>query len=918
MLNKTYDPAQFEQRIYQGWERAGAFAADPTAAAPPFTIMIPPPNVTGSLHMGHALTFTIQDSLVRWRRMQGHDVLWQPGTDHAGIATQMVVERLLVAEGTDRQALGRDAFLARVWRWKEESGGTITRQLRRLGASLDWPRERFTMDAGLSAAVREVFVRLYEQGLIYRDRRLVNWDPELQTAISDLEVESREVAGNLWYIRYPIEGEADRFITVATTRPETMLGDVAVAVHPQDARYRDLLGRHAVLPLVGRRIPIIADAYSDPEKGTGAVKITPAHDFNDFAVGARHKLPMPSILDRRARVTLGDIESELARVPGVASPEFTRTLAGKDRFDARRAIVAVLQEVGLVEKIEPNRHAVPHGDRSGVPIEPHLTTQWFCNAAELAKPAIAAVADGRTVFVPKQWENTFFAWLRDIQPWCISRQLWWGHRIPAWYGPDGAVFVARDEAGAKELALKRYGTDMPLEQDEDVLDTWFSSALWPFSTLGWPNETPELARYYPGDVLVTGFDIIFFWVARMMMMGLYVMREVPFRAVYIHGLVRDERGQKMSKSKGNIVDPLALIDRYGADALRFTICMLTGPGRDVKLGPKRVEDHRSFVTKLWNAARFCEMHGIAPVPGFDPARAKLPLARWILDAANAAVAEATAALEAYRFNDYAAACYRFTWNVFCDWFLELAKPVLEAHAAPHPGPHPHAGEGEGPRAGEGQAEAAELRAAAAYVLGLLLRLLHPVIPFVTEELWAYFGYGAEYSLIRAPWPSVVPVAEPEAARAELDWVVRLVSEVRTVRAEMRVPQATEMPILLKDAAPETMARAGRWVDQIRRLARASEVRALEGEVPAGSAQALVGEATLVLPLAGAIDVAAERARLQRERERAAAEAEKIERKLANADFVARAPEEVVEENRERLDAARAEVARLEAALARLE
>ena len=574
--------------------------------------MIPPPNVTGSLHMGHALTFTVQDTLVRWQRMKGRDVLWQPGTDHAGIATQMVVERLLAEQGIDRRELGREKFIERVWQWKAESGGTITRQLRRLGASLDWPRERFTMDDGLSAAVRKVFVELYREGLIYRDRRLVNWDPKLQTAISDLEVENLEVKGSIWHIRYPIEG-TDRFITVATTRPETMLGDTAVAVHPDDARYRDLVGRFAILPLVGRRIPIIADEYSDPEKGTGAVKITPAHDFNDFEVGRRHDLPMPSILDRQARVTLAEIEDALAMIDAIADPAFVRSLNGQDRAAARKVIVAELDRLGLLEKAEPYIHQVPHGDRGGVPIEPLLTTQWYTNAEVLAKPAIEAVETGKTVFVPKQWENTFFAWMRDIQPWCISRQLWWGHRIPAWYGPDGSVFVAYDEAEAQTAADVHYGRGgEKLTQDEDVLDTWFSSGLWPFSTLGWPEKTKELARYYPGDVLVTGFDIIFFWVARMMMQGIHFMDEVPFRAVYIHGLVRDERGQKMSKSKGNIVDPLELIDQYGADALRFTICALAGPGRDVKLGAARVETHRRFVTKLWNAARFCEMNDIAP------------------------------------------------------------------------------------------------------------------------------------------------------------------------------------------------------------------------------------------------------------------------------------------------------------------
>ncbi len=638
-LDKTFSPAEVEGRLYEGWEKSGSFACDPQSNAQPFTIMIPPPNVTGSLHIGHALTFTVQDTLIRWRRMQGRDTLWQPGTDHAGIATQMVVERLLDAEGIDRRNLGREKFVERVWQWKAESGGTITRQLRRLGASLDWPRERFTMDEGLSAAVREVFVTLHEQGLIYRDRRLVNWDPKLQTAISDLEVENREIKGHLWHLRYPVEGEPGRCIVVATTRPETMLGDTAVAVHPMDDRYRALVGKYVILPLVGRRIPIVADDYSDPEKGTGAVKITPAHDFNDFEVGRRHGLPMPSVLDKVAKVTLAEIDGDLRAVDGIADPAFVRGLAGQDRADARKAIVAELERLGLVEKTEPHTHQVPHGDRGGVPVEPLLTTQWYCNAAVLAKPAIEAVESGRTVFVPKQWENTFFAWMRDIQPWCISRQLWWGHRIPAWYGPDGEVFVARDAAGAAAQARARYGRDVELTQDEDVLDTWFSSALWPFSTLGWPEKTPELARYYPGDVLVTGFDIIFFWVARMMMMGLHFMGDVPFRHVYIHGLVRDERGQKMSKSRGNIIDPLELIDSFGADALRFTICALTGPGRDVKLGAARVQDYRSFVTKLWNAARFCEMNGIAIDPSFDPAKARLPLNRWILDAANTAVTE---------------------------------------------------------------------------------------------------------------------------------------------------------------------------------------------------------------------------------------------------------------------------------------
>ena len=892
MLDKLFDHAAVEQTLYDGWERAGAFSAG--GLGQPFTVMIPPPNVTGSLHMGHALTFTLQDALVRWRRMQGRDTLWQPGMDHAGIATQMVVERELALEQTSRQALGREAFIARVWQWKAESGGTIARQLRRLGASLDWPRERFTMDDGLSAAVRRVFVRLHAEGLIYRDRRLVNWDPKFQSAISDLEVENREVRGHLWHIAYPVEGEDGRSLTVATTRPETMLGDTAVAVHPDDERYRDLVGRHVVLPLTGRRVPIIADAYSDPEKGTGAVKITPAHDFNDFAVGQRHSLPMPSIFDEQARVVLGEID--LAVVPGLADPGFVRSLQGLSREDARTSIVNELQVLGRLERIEPHTHQVPHGDRSGVVIEPRLTVQWYCDAKTLSTPAVAAVEDGRVQFVPKQWENTFFAWMRDIEPWCISRQLWWGHRIPAWYAADGAVFVAETQTEADAEAHAHFGAETALVQDEDVLDTWFSSGLWPFSTLGWPEQTRALARHYPTDVLVTGFDIIFFWVARMMMLGLHVMGDVPFRQVVIHGLVRDERGQKMSKSKGNVIDPLALIDQYGTDALRFAVCQLAGPGRDIKLGAARVAEARAFVTKLWNAARFCEMNGVAPDPGFDPVRVQAPLCRWLLDAANLATAEATAALEAYRFDEYAQACYRFTWNQFCDWFVELSKPVLAGSDGP---------------------EKQELRATAAYVLGVILRLLHPCAPFVTEAVWDGFGFGAPLGLIRAPWPEPVAVTDAQAARDEIDWVIRFVTAVRTVRAEMNVPPSVKAPVLLRDAAPLTHRRAQAWLDAATRLARISIIAEAPAHTPPGSAQLVLDEATLVLPLADLIDLGAERVRLHRERARAGDDHAKARAKLANVDFVARARAEVVEEHKERESRAAGEIARLDAALARL-
>jgi valyl-tRNA synthetase len=881
-LDKHFDAAAAEARLYPAWEQAGAFAANPATNAKPFTIMIPPPNVTGSLHVGHALTNVLQDILIRYRRMQGCDALWQPGTDHAGIATQMVVERLLDAEQISRNAIGREAFVNRVWQWKAESGGTISQQLRRLGASADWSRERFTMDAGLSKAVREVFVRLHDEGLIYRDRRLVNWDPKLQTAISDLEVETRELKGSIWHLRYPIEGGGE--IIVATTRPETMLGDTAVAVNPADPRYIDVIGKFVILPLTGRRIPIIGDAYSDPEKGSGAVKITPAHDFNDFEVGRRHNLPSPSILDRQGRVTLEEIGE---------SSEFVQSLSGLDRFVARIRILEELERLELLEQIEPHTNQVPHGDRSGVPIEPLLTVQWYCNAGVLAQPAIAAVESGKVTFVPRQWENTFFAWMRDIQPWCISRQLWWGHRIPAWYGPDGTVFVAHDEAGAQAKADAHFGKPVPLTQDEDVLDTWFSSALWPFSTLGWPDATAELQKYYPTDVLVTGFDIIFFWVARMLMMGLHFMNDVPFHTVYIHGLVRDERGQKMSKSKGNVVDPLSLIDSYGADALRYTVAASAGQGRDVKLGAAKVEANRSFITKLWNAARFCEMNAVLPNPAFKPEAARLPLSRWILDAANTAVIEATAALDAFRINDYANICWHFAWGDFCDWFLEFAKPAFATD------------------------DAEEIRDVAGYVLGVLLRLLHPITPFVTETLWDHFGYGEAGSLIRADWPSAIAVHDAAPAQAELSWTKKLISEIRTVRSEMNVPPSIKSPVLLKDASAETLLRAERWKEAIFRMARASEIGPLTGEVPRGSAQAVINEATVILPLAELIDLDAERARLQSAQAKAAAELAKVEQKLGNADFVARAPEAIIAENRERRENFQAEIARLEAALQRI-
>ena len=880
MLDKTYSPAEIEARLYAAWEESGAFACRPDAEARPYSIVIPPPNVTGSLHMGHALNNTLQDVLIRHRRKQGCDALWQVGMDHAGIATQMVVERQLADEGLDRNALGRNAFIERVWNWKAESGGTIIRQLRRLGASADWARERFTMDEGLSAAVRKVFVELHRAGLIYRDKRLVNWDPLLHTAISDLEVEQREVDGFLWYIKYPIEGSANKYITVATTRPETLFGDTGVAVHPEDPRYADLIGAAAILPLAGRRLPIVGDAYSDPEKGTGAVKITPAHDFNDFELGARHGLAAINVLDASGRM----------------NDEVPEAYRGLDRFAAREAAVAELEALGLLVKTEPHRHVVPHGDRSGSVIEPWLTDQWFVDAETLAKPAIEAVERGDIVFVPKNWEKTYFEWMRNIQPWCVSRQIWWGHQIPAWYGPDGEVFVAMDEAAAAASARAHYGEAAMLTRDADVLDTWFSSALWPFSTLGWPDETPELARYYPTDVLVTGFDIIFFWVARMAMMGLRFMGEVPFRAVYIHALVRDEKGHKMSKSKGNVIDPLELMDRYGADALRFTLASMAAQGRDIKLSEKRVEGYRNFATKLWNAARFCEMNECAPVPAFDPAACGQTVNRWIVGELTRAAEAGDEALDAFRFNDAANRLYQFTWGSFCDWYLELIKPVLY-----------------GP---EGAART-ETRACATWVLDQILHLLHPFMPFITEELWQRLDTARPGALMATLRPTYAEALRHEDAGREMNWIVRLISEVRAVRAEMNVPAAARVPLLVRGAGDEHWIWLESHGPSIEALARVASITPAEGTARSGCVQAVLDEVSLILPLAGVIDLAAEQARLAKEIARLHDEIGKIENKLANDKFVSKAPPEVVEEQRERRDFAERTRARLEEALASL-
>ena len=901
MLDKTYRPETVEGRQYERWETAGAFRADPAAGGEPYAIMIPPPNVTGSLHLGHAFNNTIQDILIRFYRMQGRNVLWQPGTDHAGIATQMVVERMLAEQGValdrgvppkdgETETIGRDAFIDKVWAWREESGGTILKQLRRLGATCDWARERFTMDEGLSRAVLRVFVQLYKDGLIYRDKRLVNWDPKFHTAISDLEVEQREVDGHLWHLRYPVEGEEGRYIVVATTRPETMLGDTAVAVHPDDERYSDLVGRHAILPLVGRRLPIVADDYADPEQGSGAVKITPAHDFNDFEVGQRHGLAMVNILDADARIA-GD------------APEAYR---GLDRFEARRRIVDDLEAQGLVERIEEHRHSVPHGDRSGVPLEPYLTDQWFADAATLAKPCIEAVEDGRTRFVPEQFSRVYFQWMRNIQPWCISRQLWWGHQVPVWYGPDGEIFVEETEAEAQAAADAHYGEPTPLTRDTDVLDTWFSSALWPFSTLGWPDETPELARYYPGSVLVTGEDIIFFWVARMMMMGMHFMRDeagggrVPFADVYIHGLVRDGKGQKYSKSKGNVVDPVDLMDKYGADALRFTLASLAVQGRDIKLAESRIAGYRNFATKIWNAARFCEMNDAAYGPDFDPAANESRVNRWIVSQLAQLEPRVKAAIEGYRFNEAAHELYQFVWHSYCDWYLEFAKPLLQT---------------------DDPAVLAETRATALWTLHKALTMLHPFMPFLTEELREQTGAGSSRKgsslLIAAAWPDMDRALVDDAADAELGWLVEIISRIRAVRGEMNVPPGAKIPLILKDASAATQERVAAHRALIDQLARLSDIR-FGDDVPSGSIQDVVGEATVVLPLADVIDLDQEKARLQKEIGRADGEIAKIDKKLSNRGFLAKAPPDVVEENRERRDEADRARAKLAEALKRLE
>ncbi len=890
MMEKNYDPAAIESRVSAAWEEARAFRPGQPGRenATPYCIVIPPPNVTGSLHMGHALNNTLQDILCRFERMRGKDVLWQPGTDHAGIATQMVVERqLMERQLPGRREMGREKFLQRVWEWKAESGGTITNQLKRLGASCDWSRERFTMDPGLSEAVIEFFVRLNDAGLIYKDKRLVNWDPKLLTAISDLEVEQIEIKGNLWYFNYPLEGvdynpeDARTFITVATTRPETMLGDGAVAVHPENERLGWMIGKRVILPLVGRIIPIVADSYADPEKGTGAVKITAAHDFNDYEVGKRHNLPLINLFN--ADATLNENTPEAYR--------------GLDRYTARKRVVADLEALGLLNKVEPHTHMVPHGDRSGVVIEPWLTDQWYVNVKPLAERAIASVRSGGTRITPANKEADFYRWMENIEPWCISRQLWWGHQIPAWYGPDGAPIIARNDAEAHDKAKAKFGRTVELSRDPDVLDTWFSSALWPFSTLGWPEKTRDLARFYPTSALVTAADILFFWVARMMMAGLFTQEEVPFRNVYLHGLVRDEKGQKMSKTKGNVLDPLDVIETYGADALRFTIAAFAAQGRDPKLGLKTAESYRNFCTKLWNACRFAEMNGCERVAGFDPKTVQVTLNRWIIAETARTAAEVTAAIEAYRFNDAANAAYRFVWNSFCDWYVELSKSAVQGPDSP---------------------QKSETQATTAYVIDEILKILHPFMPFITEELWAIKGEAGparETLLCLARWPQTGGFDAPEAD-AEIGWLIDLVSDIRSTRAEMKVSEGTKTPLVLVGAGAEMRLRAGRWAEMLIRLAKLSDL-SFADHAPPQSVQLVIRGEVACLPLAGVIDIDAEKTRLARETERLDGEIIRFDAKLNNVDFVARAKEEVVEEQREKREAAVTRLAKVKEARARL-
>ena len=863
MFDKTYRPSDIEPKQYQRWEESGHFSGDPTSSALPFTIMMPPPNVTGHLHIGHAFNLTMQDILIRYHRMRGRDAFWQPGTDHAGIATQMVVERQLEKEGLTRNALGPKAFVDRVWKWKEYSSTIIEQQLRRLGLSADWLHQKFTLDEDMNRAVIEVFVQLYHAGLIYKDKHLVNWDPKLCTALSDLEIEFKEVSGPLWYIRYLLDSDPNQSIVIATGRPETLFGDTAIAIHPDDQRYHHLIGQKAIVPLVNRQISIIVDEAIDPKIGSGAVKITPAHDFTDFEIGKRHNLERIMIFDQTACLN-------------ESVPESYR---GLDRFSARERVIDDLIALNLLVKKEPHVSLVPYGDRSGTPIEPFLTDQWFCDAKQLAPAAIKAVEEGRTTFVPRHWEEKYFSWLKNIQPWCISRQLWWGHQIPAWYGPDGRIFVAPTEEQAQKQATAYYQNSQRLIRDPDVLDTWFSSALWPFMTLGWPDETPYLRRYYPGDILVTSFDIIFFWVARMMMMSLYFMDDVPFRTVYIHALVRDEKGQKMSKSKNNIIDPLELIDHYGCDAMRFTLASLAAQGRPINLIPSQVEGYRNFTTKLWNATRYIVMQGGRWHSGFDPSVVKQTINRWIIAEIITVSAKVTDALDDLRINDAAYALYQFTWGKFCDWYIEFTKLIFTQYDL------------------ESQEET---RSTAVWVLGQVLHLLHPLMPFITEELWSYLSEEDQpYLIITSAWPRHDELVYDSSVVSEVTWMMDLISTVRSIRAQQMIPSSMRLDLMIKDLEPQHLDYLDTQRIQLLHHARLKTIGPLVGPIPQDALQSPFGSSLLILSLDDRIDVAQERMRLTNALKKTTNEIVMIDRLLNNETFLSRAPEKVIVEKKER-------------------
>lgn len=861
MINTKYDPSESERRIYNTWESEGFFK--PTGVGDErFSIVMPPPNVTGSLHMGHALNTTLQDILVRYQRMKGKDVLWQPGTDHAGIATQMVVERNLAAEsGLDRKSLGRETFIEEIWKWKEKSGGAITEQLRRLGASCDWSRERFTMDDGLSEAVVKVFVDLYNDGLIYKDKRLVNWDPGLKTAISDLEVIQKEIEGNLWYIRYPFEEDSKNSIIIATTRPETMFGDTAIAVHPDDERYKKLIGKKIIIPVVNRVIPIIEDEYADPEQGSGAVKITPAHDFNDFEVGKRNNLEMISILD----------------INGDLNDNTPKEWQGLDRFEARELLLEKLEDDGYLVRAEPYLNSVPHGDRSNVIIEPYLTDQWYVDAKTLAKPAIENVKNGETKFIPENWSKTYFEWMNNIQPWCISRQLWWGHRIPAWYTDEGEVIVAKSEDEAKIIAKEKYGNDK-ISRDEDVLDTWFSSALWPFSTLDWPNDVNDLDRFYPTSLLITGFDIIFFWVARMMMMGLYFQKKIPFSEVYIHALVRDESGQKMSKSKGNVVDPIELIDQYGADSLRFTLASMASQGRDIKMSQSRVEGYRNFGTKLWNASRFCEINDCSKYQKVDLENLKCILTNWILGEIIKTDKKINLYLDEYKFNEASNEIYHFIWHIFCDWYLELIKPYFESSDSQN---------------------LKEIKDVTAFALKFILIKLHPFMPFITEELWENLGYK-EKPLILSEWDLNLPEKEDVNLSLNTSLLIEIISSVRSIRSELNIPSKAYLSLEVKEKNYEKLSKIENVNVLLNKLVRIDTI-ANVSNFSDRAASFSVLEIDFSLVIDDSIDLSMELLRIEKEEDKISQDINLLKKKLDNKNFVEKAPKNVVQENIDRLN-----------------